>query len=49
MHKEINTAIATWEYHFQKLQYGLLFDEDNPNMIDTSENENCKKKNTKRC
>ena len=38
------TAVATWEYHFQKLQYGLPFDEDNPDVIDTSENENCNKK-----
>ena len=44
MHKKTNIAIATWEHHFQKLQYGLFFDEDNPNVIDTSKNENCNKK-----
>ena len=50
MHKKTDTAIATWEHHFQKLQYGLLFDENNPDVIDTSEDENCNKNNnTKRC
>ena len=47
MHKKTNTAIATWEHHFQKLQYGLPFDEDNPDVIDTSEDENCNKKKYK--
>ena len=44
IHKKTDTAVATWEYHFQKLQRGLLFDEDNPDVIDISENENCNKK-----
>ena len=45
MHKKTdNTAVATWEYHFQKLQYGLPLDEDNPDVIDISKNENCNKK-----
>ena len=36
--------MAEWEQHFNKLQHGLIFDENNPDMIDTSENENCTKK-----
>ena len=44
MYKKTDTAVATWEHHFQKLQYGLLLDEDNPDVIDISENENCNKK-----
>ena len=46
MHKEINIAIIKWEQHFDKLQYGLIFDKNNPNVIDISENENCNKKLT---
>ena len=44
MHKKINIAITKWEQHFDKLQHGLIFDENNPDVIDISENENCKKK-----
>ena len=36
--------MAKWEEHFNKLQYGLIFDENNPDVIDVSENENCNKK-----
>ena len=36
--------MAKWENHFNKLQHGLTFDENNPDVIDTSENENCNKK-----
>ena len=42
--------MAEWEQHFNKLQHGLIFDENNPDVIDISENENCNQKiNTKRC
>ena len=44
MHKKINIAITKWEQHFNKLQHGLIFDENNPDMTDTFENENCNKK-----
>ena len=44
MHKKTNIAITKWERHFNKLQHGLIFDENNPDVIDTSENENCNKK-----
>ena len=44
MHKETNIAITKWEWHFDKLQHGLTFNENNPDVIDTSENENCNKK-----
>ena len=44
MHKKTDIAVATWEHHFQKLQHCLFFDEDNPDVIDISENENCNKK-----
>ena len=37
-------VITKWEKHFDKLQHGLIFDENNPDVIDTSENENCNKK-----
>ena len=36
--------MAKWENHFNKLQHGLTFDENNPDVIDTSENDNCNKK-----
>ena len=36
--------MAEWEWHFDKLQHGLTFDKCNPDVIDTSENENCNKK-----
>ena len=36
--------MAEWENHFNKLQYGLTFDENSPDVIDTFENENCNKK-----
>ena len=38
--------MTEWEQHFQKLQHGLIFDENNPDMIENSENENCNKKLT---
>ena len=44
MHKETDIAMAKWENYFNKLQHGLIFDEDNPDVIDTSENDNCNKK-----
>ena len=44
MHKEINIAIIKWEQHFDKLQHGLIFDKNNQDVIDTSENNNCNKK-----
>ena len=44
MHKKTNIAMAEWEKHFNKLQYGLTFDENNPDMTESSENENCNKK-----
>ena len=43
MHKKSDIAIAEWEQHFQKLQHGLIFDENNPDVIESSENENCNK------
>ena len=36
--------MAKWEQYFNKLQHGLIFDDNNPDMIDDSENENCNKK-----
>ena len=36
--------MAEWEQHFNKLQHGLIFDENNSDMIENSENENCNKK-----
>ena len=36
--------MAKWEQHFNKLQHGLIFDENNPDVIENSENENCNKK-----
>ena len=44
MHKETDTAIIKWEKHFYKLQHGLILDENNPNIIESSENENCNRK-----
>ena len=44
MHKKTNIAMAEWEQHFDKLQHGLIFDKNNPDVIDTSEDENCNKK-----
>ena len=44
MHKETDTAMTEWEWHFDKLQHGLTFDENNPDVSDTFENENCNKK-----
>ena len=35
--------MTEWEQHFQKLQYGLTFDENNPDVTESSENENCNK------
>ena len=46
MHKETITAITKWEWHFDKLQHGLIFDENNPDVSDTSEKKNCNKKLT---
>ena len=36
--------MSEWEQHFDKLQHGLIFDENNPDVTDTSEDENCNKK-----
>ena len=36
--------MTEWEQHFDKLQHGLIFDENNPDVIDISEDENCNKK-----
>ena len=36
--------MTKWEWHFDKLQHGLTFDKNNPDVTDTSENENCNKK-----
>ena len=44
MHKETNIAMAEWENQFNKLQHGLTFDENNPDVTDTFVDENCKKK-----
>ena len=44
MHKKINIAMAEWEQHFNKLQHGLTFDENNPDVTDSSEDENCNKR-----
>ena len=44
MCKEINIVMAEWEQQFDKLQYGLTFDKNNPDVIDISENENHGKK-----
>ena len=44
MHKETNVVITEWELHFDKLQYGLIFYENSPDVIEISENENCNKK-----
>ena len=44
MHKKTINAIAEWEQHFSKLQYGLIFDENSPDVTESSENENCNKK-----
>ena len=38
--------MAEWENYFNKLQHGLTFDENNPDVIDIFENENCNKKLT---
>ena len=29
--------MAKWEQHFNKLQHGLIFDENNPDVIENSE------------
>ena len=44
IHKETNIATTEWENYFNKLQHGLIFDENNPDIIDIFENENCNKK-----
>ena len=36
--------MTEWEQHFNKLQHGFVFDENNPEVTDISENENCNKK-----
>ena len=43
MHKKSDIAMTKWEQHFQKLQHGLIFDENNPDVIESSEDENCNK------
>ena len=44
MHKKSNFAITEWEQHFNKLQHGLIFDENNPDVTESSEDENYNKK-----
>ena len=44
MHKETDIVITKWEKHFNKLQHGLTLDENNPDVINTSEDQNCNKK-----
>ena len=44
MHKKTDIAITEWEQHFDKLQHGLTFEENNPDVTDISENEICNKK-----
>ena len=44
MHKKSDIAMAEWEQHFNKLQHGLIFDENNSDVTENSENENCNKK-----
>ena len=46
IYKETDIAITKREKYFNKLQHGLIFDENNPNVIENSENENCNKKLT---
>ena len=46
IHKKSDIAMTEWEQHFQKLQQGLIFDENNPNATESSEDENCNKKLT---
>ena len=36
--------MTEWEQYFQKLQHVLIFDENNPDVTEISENENCNKK-----
>ena len=36
--------MVEWEQHFNKLQHGLIFDKNNPDVIENSEDENCNKK-----
>ena len=44
MHKKANIIITEWEHHFQILQHGFFFDENNPDVIESSENENWNEK-----
>ena len=44
IHKKSDIVMAKWDQYFNKLQHGLIFDENNPDVTDTSENENCNKK-----
>ena len=44
MHKKTNITTTEWERHSQKLQYGLIFYENNPNVTESSEIEICDKK-----
>ena len=43
IHKKTDIAMAKWEQHFDKLQHGLTLDENNPDVINISENDNCNK------
>ena len=43
MHKKTDIAMTKWEQHFDKLQHGLTFDKNNPDVTDISEDENCNK------
>ena len=36
--------MAKWEQHFQKFQHGLTFNENNPDVTESSKDENCNKK-----
>ena len=44
MHKESDIAMTEWEQHFQKLQHGLIFDKNNPDVTERSKDEKCNKK-----
>ena len=36
--------MAEWEQHFNKLQHELIFDKNNPDVTENSENGNCNKR-----
>ena len=43
IYKKSDIAIIEWEQHFNKLQHELIFDENNPDVIEKSENEDYNK------